>query len=295
LSLFLPDPDVSGTFVDKVISTTSPLHEWHRLFSVSYHSCYLGTSDPPIHYAKIHSRIYQKHSSYCFLFFCTDRETSHWQSELENGHENATEVELQARVMGLPDAEDTLSMVRTAQASRLRRRGAIRHDVPPSSSNSIPAVMRYSLHTPHALADGSSPFPSSEETSAAISGGPWRILCGALRQFPAEEEVAYYPSPLPDDLISSGALLPHPKLRLGPEPRTNGCSAILYTGAIPSDRLGFWVGVDLKHENEEVSTVDGGVSKSGSLQRSTGSVRIYEPENWLRCGCLRQEAFCLEW
>ena len=178
-----------------------------------------------------------------------------------------------------------------AQASRLRRRGAIR------------SGSRTDLFIPgHAFGRDSADavLVGALRGANAQRGVRW-VICGGPEEDTSdmedEDEVdspmaspsSYSPSPLPTiiDLRPSRVRLPGPALGLSKSPAAprrinNGCGAILHYSALSVPRvLSCAARID---PDDETATV-------GVLPESTHPV----PRSTSMCGCARERVGCLQW
>ncbi|KDQ20779.1 hypothetical protein BOTBODRAFT_318410 [Botryobasidium botryosum FD-172 SS1] len=193
-----------------------------------------------------------------------------------------------------PTESEELALVRTANASRLRRRGAIRIEsdghggvgLSPSYSpyaHVPPPMLSERRRTVHAHADD---VDGREEvaTFELYCGGPVArdINPPSIQvQSPYSASTPYstpkrrYVNPLPQPLPDS---TPHHSI----VPRTNGCGALVHISAVPSSKPGHWV-APISGATEDIAVLDG---------------MYYDGREWLGkspCGCVTEAAGCLTW
>jgi hypothetical protein len=154
---------------------------------------------------------------------------------------------------------DTI-VLRTGEASRLRRRGAIQRDTKDKERE-----------REHILICGRR-LTEEEE----------RLLNAELDD-EDERRRPFKPSPLPICPLST--LADHPTASSEQErrrPRTTGCGAIVHLSAYPKTKQGVWTSSS---------------PHSYSYQRATDAVVPYQPNSQTRsgCGCIRETIACCNW
>lgn len=192
-----------------------------------------------------------------------------------------------------PDMDSTESeefvLVRTGNASRLRRRGAIRIEpdghggvgLGSSYSHGIAARRRMSYGVLDESEEGE-PRDGGVPTFDLYCGGPVAQDPSAIQHHPYSHPPSTYVSPLPQPLSdfsrsrSAQHSVPAPS-------RTNGCGAILHVSAVQSpSRPGNWA-APINGATGEISTLD---------------KIYYEGDEWLGrmpCGCVTEAVGCLSW
>jgi hypothetical protein len=196
------------------------------------------------------------------------------------------------RTRNIPDFDDIPSELlhNAAQASRLRRRGAIR------STGSRTDLFLPGSHT--FGRDSADAVLVGALRGATAQRGVRRVICGGqeedasdeddedVPESPLTDKFAHWPSPLPSiiDLRPSkarppglGAPSPRPARRI-----ENGCGAVLHYSALSVPRvLSCAARIDPDDEDAAV----------GALPESTHPV----PRPVLMCGCVRERVGCLRW
>jgi hypothetical protein len=196
------------------------------------------------------------------------------------------------RTRNMPEFEDIPGelMHNAAQASRLRRRGAIR-SVGSRTDMFMPGSHAFGRDSADAVLVGAL-------RGATAQRGVRRVICGGqeedgsdeededVLETPSTDKFAYWPSPLPSiiDLRPSKARPPGlgaPSLR--PARRIeNGCGAVLHYSALSVPRvLSCAARID---PDDDDATV-------GVLPESTHPV----PRPMSMCGCVRERVGCLRW
>lgn len=220
-----------------------------------------------------------------------------------------TESELENVAPAVPtDADGSIvlsDLLRTGEASRLRRRGALRIDHSHTNQNT-----QQRSFSPAVIVVGSPSWDSeSEDTQAGQLQGPSRaprytrprrqrsrrvdeeetrysVFCGGEvsdsdEDFDDESCTPFVPSPLPAFPASSSSSSPARCFRR--KKRTNGCGALLHTSATPRPRQCIW-------------------SAKG---QASGAVINLEPYYFDKesiakivrsaCGCVREGVGCAVW
>ncbi|OSX59584.1 hypothetical protein POSPLADRAFT_1059771 [Postia placenta MAD-698-R-SB12] len=215
------------------------------------------------------------------------------------------------------DADDSIvisDLVRTGEASRLRRRGAMRLDhgvrpssaIFPSSSNLSSSRIVYlpppqTPAPPWVTADPSGdedyppPWIARDDGTATNGGGMqldemradeqhehgFMLFCGGEEQdpvFSVGPSTAFTPSPLPllpSQSSASTSSSQSPRAR-----RTNGCGALLHMCAFPQRPRGVWVGKE--------QATDAVVALDSSYFARSAVVKMMRSA----CGCVREGIGC---
>jgi hypothetical protein len=209
------------------------------------------------------------------------------------------------------DADDSIvlsDLVRTGEASRLRRRGAMRLDHGFGGQANPPRVF-----SPTVIVVGSPTWESDPEES---QGGPgfsrervprytrgqprarraadecnldatYTLFCGGDESgseddFDSQPCMAYEPSVLP--LYSPSSSASSSKIRYPRKPkRSNGCGAILHMSAAPRQRQGNWSAKG--NASSAVVSLDECYFDKETASKITRS----------RCGCIREGVGCAVW
>ncbi|KAF8900644.1 hypothetical protein CPB85DRAFT_154976 [Mucidula mucida] len=173
----------------------------------------------------------------------------------------------------LNDADDSIvlsDLVRTGEASRLRRRGAMRLDHHTTAAQTA------------AAADGATwepdetPRPHRDKEEYL-----WTLFCGGEEETDDDDELDYAAAFEPSLFPLCPASAPSPRTTATRRPRrTNGCGALVHMRAAPRARLGVWTAKT--RASDAVVSLDTSYFDRAAVSKIVRSA----------CGCVREGVGC---